>query len=79
MLIFFREYVMKKNIHPKYQQIFAICSCGYKIPIFSTKNSDMFLDLCSVCHPFYTGKQKMTHAKGRIQRFQNRFNFSEIK
>ncbi|VFP81656.1 50S ribosomal protein L31 [Buchnera aphidicola] len=70
---------MKKNVHPEYKKIFAICSCGYKIPVFSTKNSDMLLDLCSQCHPFYTGKQRTTNNKGRIKRFQKRFNFLEIK
>ncbi|VAX76887.1 50S ribosomal protein L31 [Buchnera aphidicola] len=70
---------MKKDIHPKYQKIFASCSCGYKISVFSTKNSDMMLDSCSQCHPFYTGKQRTMNTKGRIQRFQKRFDFSEIK
>ncbi|VFP77959.1 50S ribosomal protein L31 [Buchnera aphidicola (Cinara splendens)] len=69
---------MKKNIHPEYKKIFAICSCGYTIPVFSTKKKDMLLDLCSQCHPFYTGKQRSMNTKGRIQRFQKRFNLSEI-
>ncbi|WP_075432339.1 50S ribosomal protein L31 [Buchnera aphidicola] len=67
---------MKKNIHPEYKQIFAICSCGYKIPVFSTKVSDMQLDMCSQCHPFYTGKQRKLNTTGRIQKFKKRFNLS---
>lgn len=66
---------MKKNIHPKYRKIIAICSCGYKLFIFSTKISDMNLDVCSQCHPFYTGKQKNINNKGRIQKFKKRFGF----
>lgn len=64
---------MKKNIHPVYKKIFALCSCGYKISIYSTKITDMHLDVCSQCHPFYTGKQKLTNSKGRIQKFNKRF------
>ncbi|CAL4044013.1 50S ribosomal protein L31 [Buchnera aphidicola (Anoecia corni)] len=69
---------MKKNVHPKYYKIVASCSCNNKIEIFSTINVDISLDVCSKCHPFYTGKQRVVDKKGRIDRFNKRFSlFSE--
>lgn len=67
---------MKKDIHPEYNKISAICSCGYKNIIFSTRISDIYLDICSKCHPFYTGKQRTINTGGRIQKFQKRFKLS---
>lgn len=64
---------MKKNIHPKYSKIRASCSCGYSINIWSTLTNNLTLDVCSNCHPFYTGKQRDLTAGGRINRFNNRF------
>ncbi|WP_343126531.1 50S ribosomal protein L31 [Buchnera aphidicola] len=65
---------MKKNIHPLYQKILMTCSCGFKIYIFSTKIENINLDICSQCHPFYTGKQRTMNTGGRVQKFQKRFN-----
>ena len=64
---------MKEGIHPKYDNITATCSCGNVINTRSTVGRDLQLDVCSQCHPFYTGKQKVMDTGGRIDRFQKRF------
>ena len=64
---------MKEGIHPKYEDITATCSCGNVIKTRSTIGHDLQLDVCSECHPFYTGKQKVMDTGGRIDRFQKRF------
>ncbi|MGP9833753.1 50S ribosomal protein L31 [Marinobacter sp. NSM] len=64
---------MKEGIHPKYEDITATCSCGNVIKTRSTVGKDLQLDVCSQCHPFYTGKQKVMDTGGRIDRFQKRF------
>lgn len=63
---------MKQGIHPEYKTIKATCSCGNVIEVGST-GSDIGLDVCSACHPFYTGKQKMVDSGGRVDRFRKRF------
>ncbi|MGM0571385.1 50S ribosomal protein L31 [Marinobacter sp.] len=64
---------MKEGIHPKYYEITATCSCGNSFKTRSTYGQDLQLDVCSQCHPFYTGKQKVMDTAGRIDRFQKRF------
>ncbi|MDG1206065.1 MAG: 50S ribosomal protein L31 [Pseudomonadales bacterium] len=64
---------MKADTHPKYEQITAKCSCGNEIVTSSTICEDIHLDVCSQCHPFYTGKQKILDTAGRIDRFNKRF------
>ncbi len=64
---------MKADIHPKYVDIAAKCSCGNVINTRSTIGQDIHVDVCSECHPFYTGKQKMVDTGGRIDRFNKRF------
>jgi large subunit ribosomal protein L31 len=64
---------MKADIHPKYNDIKISCSCGNTMNIRSTNNDDMHVDVCSQCHPFYTGKQKEASSGGRIDRFNKRF------
>ncbi|PSF05823.1 50S ribosomal protein L31 [Marinobacter fuscus] len=64
---------MKEGIHPKYENITATCSCGNVINTRSTVGHDLQLDVCSQCHPFYTGKQKVMDTGGRIDRFNKRF------
>ena len=64
---------MKEGIHPKYEDITATCSCGNVIKTRSTIGHDLQLDVCSQCHPFYTGKHKVMDTGGRIDRFQKRF------
>ena len=67
---------MKKDLHPKYQTIKATCSCGNVIEINSTLASDINVDICSNCHPFYTGQQKIVDTGGRVQRFEKKFGKS---
>ncbi|CAL4325606.1 50S ribosomal protein L31 [Buchnera aphidicola] len=64
---------MKKKIHPNYQKITATCSCGNIILFFSTVNKNINLDVCSKCHPFYTGKQRILDTGGQIEKFNKRF------
>ena len=64
---------MKADIHPNYREMTATCSCGNVIVTRSTLGSDIHLDVCSACHPFYTGKQKIVDSGGRVERFNRRF------
>ncbi len=64
---------MKADIHPKYGALTATCSCGNVIETGSTRPGAMHVDVCSNCHPFYTGKQKVADTGGRIDRFKKRF------
>lgn len=64
---------MKADIHPNYVEITASCSCGNVMKTRSTAGKDMHLDVCSACHPFYTGKQKDATSGGRVDRFNKRF------
>ena len=60
---------MKKNIHPQNVR----CSCGNKFKIRSTAGHDIDIEVCSQCHPFYTGKQKIVDTGGRVEAFNKRF------
>lgn len=64
---------MQADIQPKYGEMTATCSCGNVIKTRSTFTKDISLDVCSECHPFYTGKQKVVDTGGRIDRFNRRF------
>lgn len=64
---------MKDGIHPEYNEVKATCSCGNVLNIRSTLNKDLNLDVCSACHPFYTGKQRNVDTGGRVDRFKKRF------
>jgi large subunit ribosomal protein L31 len=64
---------MKDGIHPKYNEIKATCSCGNVLNIRSTLGKDINLDVCSACHPFYTGKQRNVDTGGRVDKFKKRF------
>jgi len=64
---------MKTDIHPEYTEMSATCSCGNVIKTRSTLGKDIHLEVCSKCHPFYTGKQKMLDSGGRVERFRKRF------
>ena len=64
---------MKPDIHPQYETITARCSCGNVIETRSTLGHDIHLEVCSACHPFYTGTQKILDAGGRVERFRRRF------
>ena len=63
---------MKDGIHPKYVQTKVTCGCGNSFVTRSTK-PELKVDICSACHPFYTGKLKYVDTAGRIERFQNKF------
>lgn len=65
---------MKADTHPNYVAINATCSCGNVIATRSTIGKDISIDVCSECHPFYTGKQKVLDVGGRIDRFKQRFS-----
>jgi len=67
---------MKEKIHPKYNAVTVTCACGNKFETRSTK-SDVRLELCSACHPFFTGKQKLVDTAGRIERFQKRYGLDK--
>jgi len=77
-LILFHTHLedMKKDLHPKYQKIKATCSCGNVIEVNSTLTSDISIEICSNCHPFYTGQQKIVDTGGRVQRFEKKFGKS---
>ncbi len=64
---------MKADTHPAYEEMTATCSCGNVIQTRSTLGRDIHLDVCSQCHPFYTGKQKIVDTGGRVERFRRRF------
>lgn len=64
---------MRADIHPKYAQIKVTCSCGHTFETRSTLGKDLHVDVCSSCHPFYTGKQKLVDVAGRVDRFQQRY------
>ncbi len=67
---------MRKGIHPEYKPTKIVCACGNVIETFSTggdKNGSISVEICSACHPFYTGKQKLVDTAGRIDRFNKRY------
>lgn len=63
---------MKANIHPEYKEVTVDCACGNKMATKSTK-LDLRVEICSACHPFYTGNQKLVDAEGRIDRFKKKY------
>ena len=67
---------MKNGIHPNYEVTEIKCACGNVIETRSTK-SNLRVDICSKCHPFYTGKQKLVYTGGRVDRFNKRLNLQK--
>jgi len=63
---------MKDSIHPEYIPITVTCSCGFVFQTSSTKSYSQ-VEVCSECHPFYTGKQKLVDTAGRVQKFRDRY------
>ena len=63
---------MRADIHPEYTETTVTCSCGNTFTTRSTKGGELHVELCSECHPFYTGKQKLVDTGGRVERFQRR-------
>ena len=64
---------MKDAIHPNYKAINVTCSCGNTFATRSTLGQDLQIEVCSNCHPFYTGKQKMVDTGGRVDRFRKKY------
>jgi large subunit ribosomal protein L31 len=65
---------MKAEIHPNYAEITVTCSCGHTFKTRSTVGHDLQIEVCSKCHPFFTGKQKVLDTGGRIDKFKKRYN-----
>jgi large subunit ribosomal protein L31 len=65
--------VMKSGIHPDYKAITVTCSCGNTFETRSTLGEDLQIEVCSNCHPFYTGKQKIVDTGGRVDRFRKKY------
>jgi len=65
---------MKDAIHPKYAEIEVTCSCGNKFATRSTSVKPLHIEVCSACHPFYTGKQKIVDTAGRVERFRQKYS-----
>jgi large subunit ribosomal protein L31 len=64
---------MKAKIHPQYKEITVHCSCGSSWTTRSTLGKDLNIEVCSACHPFYTGKQKVLDTAGRIEKFRQKY------
>lgn len=63
---------MKKDIHPEYQEAVVTCACGNTFKTRSTKK-EIRVEICSQCHPFYTGKQKLVDSAGRVEKFNRKY------
>ena len=64
---------MKADIHPRYDVVSVRCSCGASFQTRSTAKGELHVELCSECHPYFTGKQKLVDTGGRVERFQKRY------
>ncbi len=64
---------MKADTHPSYTEINVVCSCGNTFKTGSTLGQDLQIEVCSACHPFYTGKQKMVDTAGRVDKFRKKY------
>jgi large subunit ribosomal protein L31 len=70
--------VMKAGIHPKYEEATVVCGCGNKFTTRSTKKA-ITVEICSACHPFFTGKMKFVDTTGRVEKFQRKYNWANRK
>ncbi len=70
---------MKPEIHPDYEEVNVRCACGNEFKTRSTAGRDLGVDICSACHPFYTGRQKFVDAAGRVEKFQRKFGSDYLK
>ncbi len=64
---------MKAELHPKYEDVHVRCACGEAYTTRSTKGSEIVVEICSKCHPFFTGKQKLVDSAGRVERFKQKY------
>jgi len=69
---------MKEKTHPKYEKLVVTCACGNTFETRSTK-AKLNVEICSECHPFYTGKQKLLDTAGRVEKFNRRYNKKQKK
>ncbi len=67
------EMTMKSEIHPAYEEVTVACGCGNTFKTRSTAGRTLQLDVCSQCHPFYTGKQKLVDTAGRVDKFRQKY------
>jgi len=67
---------MKAGIHPAYNVLKVTCACGHSFETRSTHKGDMRVEICSACHPFFTGRQKLMDTAGRIDRFEKKYAVS---
>jgi large subunit ribosomal protein L31 len=67
-----KDDIVNKDIHPELHMVTAVCACGNTFQTRSTKD-ELRLEICSECHPFFTGKQKLVDSAGRVERFQRRY------
>ena len=65
---------MKPDIHPSYQDIKVVCACGNTFTTRSTLDQELHVEICSACHPFYTGKQKIMDTEGRVGKFKQKYS-----
>ncbi|HHO42554.1 MAG TPA: 50S ribosomal protein L31 [Epsilonproteobacteria bacterium] len=66
---------MKKDLHPNYMNTKVTCACGNKFEVKSDKE-ELSIDICSACHPFFTGSEKIVDAAGRVDKFKKKYNLS---
>ena len=64
---------MKAGIHPEYTTTTVVCACGNQFETKSTEDGEIHVEICSVCHPFYTGKQRLVDTAGRVERFKRKY------
>ncbi|TVP55031.1 MAG: 50S ribosomal protein L31 [Gemmatimonadales bacterium] len=64
---------MKQGIHPQYKPTNIVCACGTVIETRTTQDTEIRVEICSVCHPFYTGKQRLVDTAGRVERFNRKY------
>jgi large subunit ribosomal protein L31 len=64
---------MKAGIHPAYNEVSVICACGHTFRTRTTNKSDIRVEICSSCHPFFTGKQKLVDTAGRVDKFERKY------
>jgi large subunit ribosomal protein L31 len=69
----------KEGIHPKYEKINVRCACGSHFETRSTHKGDVVLEICSACHPFFTGKQKLVDTAGRVERFRRKYAAADAR
>jgi large subunit ribosomal protein L31 len=76
---YFEEFAMKAGIHPDYKEISVTCTCGNQFKTRSTIGHDLQVEVCSNCHPFYTGKQKIVDTGGRVDKFRKKYATSSSR